>query len=84
MASVIDDTDVIQYISVEEGKAILDQEARTYLGISGDEFIRRYIANDLADLDPSSVSTLYHTLPLAGVRQDAWKSRRREGYTSRR
>lgn len=79
MASVIDDTDVIQYMSVEEGRALLDRRARAFLGISGEEFIRRYIDNDLADLDPSSVSTLYHSLPLAGVPQDAWKSRRREG-----
>lgn len=76
MASVIDDTDVIQYISVEEGQAILDQEARAYLGISGDKFVRRYIANDLADLDPSAVSTLYHTLPLVGISRDAWKTAR--------
>jgi len=76
MSSVIDDTDVIQYMSVEEGRAILDQEARAYLGISGEEFVRRYIANDLADLDPSSVSTLYHTLPLAGISRDGWKTAR--------
>ena len=77
MSSVIDDTDVIQYMSIDEGRALLDRRARAFLGISGEEFIRRYIANDLADLDPSSVSSLYHDLPLAGVLQDAWKPRRR-------
>lgn len=79
MSSVLDDTDVIQYISVEEGKAILDQEARAYLGISGEEYIRRYIAADLADLDPSAVATVSHTLPLAGVPRDAWKTANRAG-----
>lgn len=80
MSSVIDDTDVIQHISVEEGKAILDQEARAYLGISGEEFIRRYVGGDLEELverDPSSVSRVSMSLPLAGVRLDAWKQGRR-------
>ncbi len=79
MSSVIDDTDIIQHITVDEGKAILDLEARTYLGISGEEFIRRYITADLADLDPSAVATVSHTLPLAGVPRDAWKTANRAG-----
>ena len=79
MSSVIDDTDVIQHFSVEEGRAMLDRRARAFLVISGEEFVRRYIANDLADLDPSCVSSLYHDLPLAEVAQDAWKTGRREG-----
>lgn len=38
-------------ISVSEGIEILDQQARKYLGMSGEEFLRRYEAGELDDDD---------------------------------
>lgn len=80
MASTIETPSAIETITVDEGMKMLDREAREYLGISGEEFIRRYKAADLAELvarDPSAVSFVSMSLPLAGVPLDAWKQTRR-------
>jgi hypothetical protein len=37
--------------SVEEGRAVFDAAARRHLGMSGDEFLRRWDAGEFAD-DP--------------------------------
>ncbi len=48
----------------EEGQRLLDQRARRFLGISGDEFRRRYGAGEL-DPDDDHVLGVALLLPLA-------------------
>lgn len=38
-----------QELSQEEGRAILDRQARHYLGMSGDEFMRAWNAGEFDD-----------------------------------
>jgi len=38
-------------VTREEGHAIFDQAARHYLGISGEEFLRRWDAGEFGDID---------------------------------
>jgi hypothetical protein len=37
-------------LSVEEGKRFFDEQVREVLGISGEEFLRRYDAGEYADV----------------------------------
>lgn len=39
--------DGVDYISLSEGIELLDRQARKYLGMSGEEFMRRYEAGEL-------------------------------------
>lgn len=41
----------LKYVTPEEGAEILDREAREHLGMSGEEFVRRYEAGELDDDD---------------------------------
>lgn len=48
----------------EEGRSLLDRCARRYLGISGEEFLRRYTAGEYnADLDAPGVQNVVALLP---------------------
>ena len=49
----------------EEFKAIFDREAEVKLGISGDEFVRRWHAGEYPDWDPE-LSKLVMMLPFLG------------------
>lgn len=46
-----------------EGKALVDRQARKYLGMSGEEFIARYAAGDIPDPDRSDVIRVAMLLP---------------------
>jgi len=46
-----------------EGKALVDEMARKYLGMSADEFARRWEANEIPDPDRSEVITVAMLLP---------------------
>jgi len=48
----------------EEGRRLLDERARRFLGVSGDEFRRRYKAGEL-DPDDDHVLGVALLLPLA-------------------
>lgn len=48
----------VHYISREEGIRLLDERAREYLGMSGDEFVRRYHAGEIEDPDRTDVIVL--------------------------
>lgn len=39
----------IQWLSAEEARAIFDEKAREAMGMSGEEFLRRYDAGEFAD-----------------------------------
>jgi hypothetical protein len=53
----------IQYVTKAEGRAILDRQARKYLGMSGKEFVEKYRAGDLKEYDHSAVSIVSMLLP---------------------
>jgi hypothetical protein len=55
----------VDWITREEGIAILDRQARKYLGMSGEEFVRRYRAGEIEDPDRSDVVALSMLLPFA-------------------
>ncbi len=56
-------------LTPEEGKRQFDEAARAWLGISGEEFLRRYDAGEYAELveseDNRRVIDLYFMIPLA-------------------
>ena len=41
-----DDAPGIEFVSIEEGRRIFDRRARMELGISGEEFLRRWDAGE--------------------------------------
>lgn len=57
--------DGIRWISREEGLAILDRQARKCLGMSGEEFVRKYRAGEIEDPDRSEVMALSILIPFA-------------------
>ena len=53
-------------LSLEEGRKLFDKKALQYLGVSGDEFIRRLDAGEYGDPDDNSkVMRLVMLLPFA-------------------
>jgi hypothetical protein len=57
--------DGIRYITRTEGKRILDKRARETFGMSGEEFIRRYRAGDLAEFEHTDVIAVKMLIPFA-------------------
>lgn len=53
----------VDEIDETEGRALVDTQARKYLGMSGDEFIARYAAGDIPDPDRSDVIRVAMLLP---------------------
>ena len=43
-------TDEIQFATAEEGREIFDYQARKLMGMSGDEFLRRWDAGEYAEI----------------------------------
>lgn len=48
----------VRYVTREEGAERLDRAARKWLGMSDEEFVRRYKAGDIPDPDRSEVIRL--------------------------
>lgn len=44
----------VQEMSREEGRKMIDRQARRYLGMSGEDFIHRWNAGDFGDPDDRS------------------------------
>lgn len=58
------DEDVtIEYISPQEAAALLDRQARAYLGMSGEEFTRRYRDGTIDDPESGDVQMLSFLIP---------------------
>ena len=55
----------VTYVDACEGAAILDRQARKYLGMSGSEFIRKYRAGEIEDPDSTDVLRVAMLIPLA-------------------
>ncbi len=62
----------IKWLTPEEGRAIFDEEARRVMGMSGEEFIRRWESGEYKDIADTSghlhIMRLAMLIPL--VRQD--------------
>ncbi len=54
----------IHWISDDEAHAIFDAEARDVMGMSGEEFLRRYDAGDFADVHREGEDTDFTELEL--------------------
>lgn len=52
-------------VSKAEGVAILDRQAHALLGMSGEEFIRKYRAGEIEDPDRSEVVRVSMLIPMA-------------------
>ncbi len=56
-------------VTVEEGRRMFDEAAQEWLGITGEEFLRRYDAGEYADLveseDNRRIVDLYLMIPFA-------------------
>jgi len=66
-SSAVADDEGIEILSAEEGRALFDELARENLGISGDEFVRRWHEGEWRDIDSSPVVELVMSLPLVGL-----------------
>ena len=55
----------IEYVSQEQGVEILDRQAQKYLGMSGQEFVRKYQAGEIADPTRTDVTRVAMLIPLA-------------------
>jgi hypothetical protein len=60
----VDESRII-YLTQEEGIALLDRQARKYLGMSGEEFMRKWEAGEIEDPDRTEVLTVAFLIPLA-------------------
>jgi hypothetical protein len=58
----------VRELSEAEGWEFLDQSARYHLGISGEEFVRRWQAGEYPDPDGTPAMHVVMALPFAGVR----------------
>ena len=54
----------MKYVSSEEGREILDRQARKYLGMSGEVFVREYRAGRIPHPDRSEVRLVAMLIPL--------------------
>lgn len=65
MAMAVVDKRAIQELSEQEARELLDKQARRYLGMSGEEFIRAWDAGEFdADPDRPEVMRVAMLLPL--------------------
>jgi hypothetical protein len=55
----------VHELTRDEGLAVFEKAARHYLGISGEEFLRRWDAGEFADDDRPEVVSVWMMLPLA-------------------
>lgn len=55
----------LKYVTPEEGAEILDRQARKYLGMSGEDFVRMYEAGEIDDPCRSDVMRVSMLIPLA-------------------
>ncbi len=55
----------ITSVSANEGKVILNRQAQKYLGMTGDELVRRHRAGEIEDADRTDVIRVALLIPLA-------------------
>lgn len=55
----------LRQLTAKEGRELLDRQARRYLKMSGEEFMRRYKAGKFANVDTPNVMRVVMLLPFA-------------------
>jgi hypothetical protein len=65
MATIKTDFSDTDELTREQGQDLFDRRARKLLGISGDEFLRRWDSGDFMDSDDPKVSSLAVLIPFA-------------------
>lgn len=58
-----DQTTNVQELDAEEGRSLLDRQARRYLDMSGDEFARAWEAGEFADREDTALVRVAILLP---------------------
>jgi hypothetical protein len=53
-------------LSDEEARALFDRQARKYLGMSGEEFLRKWDAGEFDDPDQTNIVRVVLMIPLMG------------------
>ena len=66
-ADATPEDDSIETMTREEGMQLLDHQARKYLGMSGEEFVRRYREGRFEDRHELNVARISMLLPLADL-----------------
>jgi len=61
----------VQHLSDEEACALFDRQARKFLGISGEEFLRRYDAGEFRECGSLNVVRMQILLPLVRQRKES-------------
>ncbi len=55
----------LRQLTAKEGRELLDRQARRYLKMGGEEFMRRYKAGKFANVDTPNVMRVVMLLPFA-------------------
>ncbi len=55
----------IEWLSDDEARAIFDEQARKVVGMSGEEFLRRYDAGEFDDIQDDSEHLVFMSLVLS-------------------
>ena len=56
----------VKFLIAEEGKILLDKQARRHLKMSGDEFVRQWKAKKIKDPDRPEVMQVAFLIPFGG------------------
>ena len=56
----------VKFLTAKEGKSLLDQQARRYLQMSGEEFVRRWKAKKIKNPDRPEVMQVAFLIPFGG------------------
>ena len=56
----------VKFLTAKEGKSLLDQQARRYLKMSGEEFVRRWKAKKIKNPDRPEVMQVAFLIPFGG------------------
>ena len=65
MATTQTESDQIQWLTPEESRALFDEQARAIMGMSGEEFIRRWDAGEYDEI--ADTSGHLHIMRLASL-----------------
>ncbi len=56
----------VEFLSLDEGKMLLDKQARHYLKMSGEEFVRKWKAKKIKNPDRPEVMQVAFLIPFGG------------------
>lgn len=56
----------VKFLTPEEGRKLLDRQARRYLSMSGEEFVRKWKAKEFEDPDRPEIMQVAFLIPFGG------------------